>query len=510
MPDISITVTDKRPVCTAGTTIVCDNSDYIVHWDLDEEWSAYDTKTMRVIYMDSTYADTVFTGDSVALPPVPVPGCVQIGLYAGDIHTSRMALLRALSSVRSASGAPANPTPDVYDQLMERMAQLENPDWNQNDPTAKDYIKNRTHYVSRESKAVVPEQEITTAKQDMDNGAVFNIAMLNDVDFDILKTLFNSEDNTTFDVVFDGTSYQCKWLEKDGSRIPGFGNLAIVDSSLTDTGEPFCTSLGKGSGARDTLAIACKVAGAHTVAVSYQQDVVHTLDPKYIKDMYHADVRELRIGTSISGWWDVTNGGTNPVIPKMSVGNSVYENLAPSKVDRDDYYYVVGDYTFNFHKAERESNRYLSITPSFEGNYDQIVFYDTREVVTPIPDKYISEQIPRKSDIIAPVQSDWTETDNSSMAYIKHKPGIIKYVESVGGVLGSTASVPIDALAPVVLVFSQKIGERMSLRRVFCGGTQSDIISSKTGQPLTADECPYGCMVLVKEYNNRVYCINPL
>lgn len=119
MPDISITVTDKRPVCTAGTTIVCDNSDYIVHWDLDAEWSAYDTKTMRVIYMDSTYADTVFTGDSVALPPVPVPGCVQIGLYAGDIHTSRMALLRALSSVRSASGAPANPTPDVYDQLME-------------------------------------------------------------------------------------------------------------------------------------------------------------------------------------------------------------------------------------------------------------------------------------------------------------------------------------------------------------------------------------------------------
>lgn len=109
MPDINITVTDKRPVCTTGTTVVCDNSDYIVHWDLDEEWSAYDTKTMRVIYMDGTYADTVFTGDSVALPPVPVPGVVQIGLYAGDIHTSRMALLRALSSVRSASGAPPTP-----------------------------------------------------------------------------------------------------------------------------------------------------------------------------------------------------------------------------------------------------------------------------------------------------------------------------------------------------------------------------------------------------------------
>lgn len=277
MPDISITVTDKRPVCTAGTTVVCDNSDYIVHWDLDEEWNAYDTKTMRVIYMDSTYADTVFSGDSVALPPVPVPGCVQIGLYAGDIHTSRMALLRALSSVRSASGAPANPTPDVYDQLMERMSQLENPDWNQNDPTAKDYIKNRTHYVSQENKVIAPEQEVTTAVQNN-----FNIAILNGVDFDTFKTLFNSEDNTTFDVVFDGASYPCKWLEQNGVRIPVFGNLAITDSSLTDTGEPFCTSLGEEPGARDILAIACKVAGTHTVAVNYPQDVVHTINPKYI------------------------------------------------------------------------------------------------------------------------------------------------------------------------------------------------------------------------------------
>lgn len=83
MPDISITVTDKRPVCTAGTTVVCDNSDYIVHWDLDEEWSAYDTKTMRVIYMDSTYADTVFTGDSVDLPRCLCPDVCRSGSTPG-------------------------------------------------------------------------------------------------------------------------------------------------------------------------------------------------------------------------------------------------------------------------------------------------------------------------------------------------------------------------------------------------------------------------------------------
>ena len=118
MPDINITVAHKVAVSDTQS-IVCDNSDYTVHWALDEEWSAYDTKTMRTIYMDGTYTDKVFGGDTIALPVCTVPGMVQIGLFAGDIRTSRVAILRALPSVRSAAGAPADPTPDVYDQLME-------------------------------------------------------------------------------------------------------------------------------------------------------------------------------------------------------------------------------------------------------------------------------------------------------------------------------------------------------------------------------------------------------
>ena len=118
MPDINITVAHKVAVSDTQS-IVCDNSDYTVHWTLDEDWNAYDTKTMRTIYMDGTYTDKVFSGDTIALPVCTVPGVVQIGLFAGDIRTSRVAILRALPSVRSADGAPADPTPDVYDQLME-------------------------------------------------------------------------------------------------------------------------------------------------------------------------------------------------------------------------------------------------------------------------------------------------------------------------------------------------------------------------------------------------------
>mgnify|MGYP004458866059 CR=1 FL=1 len=118
MPDINITVAHKVAVSDTQS-IVCDNSDYVVHWTLDAEWSAYDTKTMRTIYTDGTYTDRVFSGDTIELPVCTVPGVVQIGLFAGDIRTSRVAIMRALPSVRSAAGAPADPTPDVYDQLME-------------------------------------------------------------------------------------------------------------------------------------------------------------------------------------------------------------------------------------------------------------------------------------------------------------------------------------------------------------------------------------------------------
>lgn len=275
MPDINITVAHKVAVSDTQS-IVCDNSDYTVHWTLDEDWSAYDTKTMRTIYMDGTFTDKVFSGAEVELPVCTVPGVVQIGLFAGDIRTSRVAILRALPSVRSAAGAPADPTPNVYDQLMERMAQMETSDWAQNDPAAKDYVKNRTHYVSRESKALVPEQEVTTAEQNN-----FNIAILNNADLDALQTLFSSKDDTTLDVVFDGASYPCKWLEQAGNRIPVFGNFAIANPSVTDTGEPFAFSFG---GVKHGIAIACKVAGTHTVAVSYQQDVVHKIDGKFLPD----------------------------------------------------------------------------------------------------------------------------------------------------------------------------------------------------------------------------------
>lgn len=160
MPDINITVAHKAAVSDTQS-IVCDNSDYTVHWALDEEWSAYDTKTMRTIYMDGTFTDKVFSGDVIALPVCTVPGVVQIGLFAGDIRASRMAILRALPSVRSAAGAPADPTPDVYDQLMELIKGLGGADPEAIKTAVAEYLA--THPIE-ETDPTVPEWAKSEAK----------------------------------------------------------------------------------------------------------------------------------------------------------------------------------------------------------------------------------------------------------------------------------------------------------------------------------------------------------
>ena len=122
MPEIKIKSRDKR---AGGTgTVICGNSDYTVAWDLDQEWEPYSAKTMRVTLADGTYQDVVFTGNTAALPVLSTPGWASVGLYAGDLHTSRAADLRVLPSVTTPGGAPADPAEDVYAQITEKLNQL--------------------------------------------------------------------------------------------------------------------------------------------------------------------------------------------------------------------------------------------------------------------------------------------------------------------------------------------------------------------------------------------------
>lgn len=235
MPDINITVAHKVAVSDTQF-IVCDNSDYTVHWTLDAEWSAYDTKTMRTIYMDGTFTDKVFNGDTIALPVCTVPGVVQIGLFAGDIRTSRVAIMRALPSVRSAAGAPADPTPDVYDQLMELIKGLGGADPDDIAKAVADYLA--AHPIE-ETDPTVPEW----AKAEITGATVGQIAKIAAVDESGVPTAWSpvdmppgGSDLQWIEVVDITTEEQTQQLtistDKDGRPISQYNALWMVLSIL--------------------------------------------------------------------------------------------------------------------------------------------------------------------------------------------------------------------------------------------------------------------------------------
>lgn len=125
---IKITVREKRAKCNGRERIVCGNSDYVIKFDFDDEWAAYDTKTARFVYDGGKYTDVQFTGDEVGVPVLRDTRTVSVGCYAGDIHTTTAALIQAVPCCTDPDGTPADPAPDVYNQLMERFDKMEAPE----------------------------------------------------------------------------------------------------------------------------------------------------------------------------------------------------------------------------------------------------------------------------------------------------------------------------------------------------------------------------------------------
>lgn len=117
---VVIKVADKVPelVSMPPRGITCDNSDYTVVWQLDEEWAQFEHRTMQVNYKDGTYERVLFTGDTCALPTIPLKDWFYVGLFAGDIHTTRPLRLFGSKAVTTGDGEERTPMPNGYAQAI--------------------------------------------------------------------------------------------------------------------------------------------------------------------------------------------------------------------------------------------------------------------------------------------------------------------------------------------------------------------------------------------------------
>lgn len=122
MPNIRIIVREKIAQVVGDTHIVCGNSDYIAFFDFDAEWDAYETKTARFIW-NGKYTDVVFTGTKCPVPVITGAFGVLVGVYAGDLHTTTAATVDTEKSILCRNGLPADPPPDVYAQILARLAE---------------------------------------------------------------------------------------------------------------------------------------------------------------------------------------------------------------------------------------------------------------------------------------------------------------------------------------------------------------------------------------------------
>ena len=359
MPNISITV--KNKVARADRAIiVCDNSDYTAVFDFDAEWDAYTTKTARFVY-GGKYTDVVFTGNECSIPVIQDPRSLSVGVYAGDLHTTTPAYISCVPSILFGNGIPADPTPEVYAQIMELLGKISDesvakavtdaleqakvsgefdgekgndgvspavsvaaitggnrvtitdaegtktfdvmdgaqgasgadgkdyvltdtdkreiaktaaglvdvpsvqPDWNQNDDTAADYVKNRPFYTYDTETVLVEESTVS-------------FALSGDLYVAQIQSNFVATIGETYKVSWDGAAYECTCVSFND--MPAIGNLSITGAG-SDTGEPFIVGILNG---RKIQIVTADTSASHTFSISgFTQEVVK-IDKKYLPE----------------------------------------------------------------------------------------------------------------------------------------------------------------------------------------------------------------------------------
>lgn len=119
---IKIGVTNKVARADENHHIVCGNSDYKIQFSFDSEWDDYEVKIARFNFTRNgvkEYINKVFTGVECDVPILSGVKAVEIGVYAGNLHTTTPCLLKCERSVLCDSGFPTEPPEGVYNEILE-------------------------------------------------------------------------------------------------------------------------------------------------------------------------------------------------------------------------------------------------------------------------------------------------------------------------------------------------------------------------------------------------------
>ena len=169
---------------------------------------------------------------------------------------------------------------DLKDSVARMLANTQ-ADWNQNDETQPDFVKNRPFYTGDPVETVLVE-ESTVSFADEDGMYVGQ-----------LESTFSATVGETYKVSWDGTTYECACIDFSGITV--IGNLSL-DEAGSDTGEPFVMGVENGQGIGIYTA---DTASSHTVSISGVAQEVVKIDEKYLPESAFTNAEWSKISNKI-------------------------------------------------------------------------------------------------------------------------------------------------------------------------------------------------------------------
>lgn len=164
-------------------------------------------------------------------------------------------------------------------------SELVQSDWNQNDETAKDYIKNRICYTKDATETIVLNSTLSFADISQQDKTVFS--------YQDTSSSIKFNEGTVYNVNFDSISYSC--IAFTNTNIPNcviLGNLGVVSELPSATNEPFVmVTDSKGS---QGLQILTNLTGtSHSVKITETHTEIIKLDKKYIPDDIFTSIENI-------------------------------------------------------------------------------------------------------------------------------------------------------------------------------------------------------------------------
>lgn len=184
------------------------------------------------------------------------------------------------------------------------------PDWNQNDSTQPDYIKNRPFYTGNPVETVLVEESTVTFAE---NHGLYVTEF---------PSTFEATVGETYKVSWDGTTYECACVDFNNS--PLIGNLSIMGVG-SDTGEPFVIGVNNGVGIQIGTADA---SASHTVSISGFAPEVVKIEEKYLPEHKYISYEEQELTDSQK---EIARNNIN------AVDNSIFIEIPTNVISASDF-----------------------------------------------------------------------------------------------------------------------------------------------------------------------------